>query len=202
MRSYGGNLLYRYFVNDTVVVRAVRTIYKGEQVTENYGPIFTASRREERRATLASQYWFQCQCICCQEDWPTFENMANDMFSFRCRFCHRSLGKSNDETALGLLLECRYCSRPTNILKSLKDLQASEGEYTRAMDFMAKGRESAAVGILLQNIALLDSILLPPFRDYHLCQEAVRKCFLSLGNKTFGGRKGISSATSTVIQFK
>ncbi|CAG7827849.1 unnamed protein product [Allacma fusca] len=176
--------IVRYFVNDTVVVRAVRTIYRGEQVTENYGPLFTGSTRKERRTTLENQYWFECQCICCREDWPTFENMELDSFRFRCSFCHSFLGKSNEEASMGLLLECRKCSRPTNILKSLKDLQASEGKYNKALELLEKGREQTALGILLQNISLFDSILLPPFRDYHLCQEAVRKCFLTLGNKT------------------
>lgn len=32
-------------------------------------------------------------------------------------------------------------------------------------------------------LSLLHKHLVPPFKDYHLCQQAIGRCILSLGNK-------------------
>lgn len=33
-------------------------------------------------------------------------------------------------------------------------------------------------------LSLLHKYLVPPFKDYHLCQQAIRQCILSFGNKS------------------
>ncbi len=151
-------------------------------MTENYGPIFTQSPKAERQAHLKSRYWFECNCIACHGDWPLFENLSRDTLSFRCTNCRAFLCNTTSDS-LGLFLRCARCLKPTNILKSLKTLQNSEGKFNQAMEFLDKGRLETASGILLENMQLFDSILLPPFRDYHWCQEGLRKCYLPLGNK-------------------
>ena len=34
----------------------------------------------------------------------------------------------------------------------------------------------------LKIMNLLDEYLAPPYKDYHLCQQAIRTCFLLMGN--------------------
>lgn len=46
-----------------------------------------------------------------------------------------------------------------------------------------RGMEQNALDIYLEILTLLHRHLAPPFYDYHLCQQAIRKCMLSLGNK-------------------
>jgi hypothetical protein len=43
-------------------VQAIKNIFKGEEICENYGPIFFHSAREDRRSRLLKQYWFECNC--------------------------------------------------------------------------------------------------------------------------------------------
>ena len=42
----------------------------GEEVSDNYGPVFYFKPRVQRQAELAARYWFNCACPPCQGDWP------------------------------------------------------------------------------------------------------------------------------------
>lgn len=55
--------------------------------------------------------------------------------------------------------------------------------FKQASRDMDKGNYQAALGIYLEILTLLDSVMKPPFPDYHICQQAIRKCMLTLGNK-------------------
>lgn len=39
-----------------------------------------------------------------------------------------------------------------------------------------------AIPIFLRLLQLLEEILVPPFKDYYVCQEKLRTCFLMMGN--------------------
>ncbi|CAL8135307.1 unnamed protein product [Orchesella dallaii] len=173
--------IVRYFINDTVVVRTVRTIRPGEEVTENYGPCFITHEKKERKGTLWEQFWFDCECVACNQDWPTFDKLTSEGLRFRCEHCGAYVSKMDEN--LGLLFKCRRCAQPVNVLKSLKALQESESKYNQAMKFFENGDESNGLGILLENISLLDRYLMAPYKDLHMCQEHVRKCFLNIGNR-------------------
>ena len=74
----------RYYVKDWLVVRAIRGISQGEEICENYGPIFFSTPRSSRRERLAAQYWFQCECRACAQDWPLMLDMDTQTFNLRC----------------------------------------------------------------------------------------------------------------------
>jgi len=52
---------------------------------------------------------------------------------------------------------------------------------TRLMD---EGEVRQAMDKYMKILSLLDNTLAPPFRDFHLCQQAIRHCMLSFGNKS------------------
>lgn len=55
--------------------------------------------------------------------------------------------------------------------------------YRQASMESDRGKLQKAMEIYLEILKLLYRHLAPPFYDYHLCQQAIRKCMLSLGNK-------------------
>lgn len=75
--------LYRYFVGPNIVVRAIKNIKEGEEVSENYGPIFTTVLKAKRQADLINQYWFECNCPPCKDDWPSYEQMTENYMRFK-----------------------------------------------------------------------------------------------------------------------
>merc|ERR1719334_898910 len=70
--------IVRYYVEDWVVVQAIKNIFKGEEICENYGPIFFHSPREDRQMRLEKQYWFKCACVACKENWPLMHEMTDE----------------------------------------------------------------------------------------------------------------------------
>nr|CAD7269498.1 unnamed protein product [Timema shepardi] len=110
------------------------------------------------------------------------------------------------------MVQCPTCRGYTNILKGLKTLQDTDAMFkvatslaekdrvsealgkfldilsdTDAMfkvatSLVEKDRVSEALGKFLDILSVLDKTLVPPFRDYHLCQQSVRTCMLKLGN--------------------
>ena len=75
--------IVRYYVEDHVVVQAIKNIRKGDEICENYGPIFFHSDKEDRVQRLEKQYWFKCACVACTENWPTMHDMTQDVLNFR-----------------------------------------------------------------------------------------------------------------------
>lgn len=74
--------LCRYFIGTTMVVRAIRSISSGEEISENYGQIFTTTPESERKRKLRLQYFFDCNCEACREHWPLLEKIDPTILRF------------------------------------------------------------------------------------------------------------------------
>lgn len=116
---------FRYFQGNTVVGRAIRKTAVAEMVAENYGPNFTSTPKNERQDILKKQYWFNCNCIACEEDWPLFDEMDDTKMRFQCETtgCKNVLIIPTD--TMKFMALCPNCNQTMNLLKGLKALQVS-----------------------------------------------------------------------------
>lgn len=73
----------RYFKGTSVYVHAIKNIQPGMQVSENYGPLYTQSPREERQDQLKDLYWFECTCDPCLSNWPVYDEFKGGILRFR-----------------------------------------------------------------------------------------------------------------------
>ncbi|CAF4836224.1 unnamed protein product [Pieris macdunnoughi] len=173
----------RYFSGPYIIVRSVKNIKKGEEVAENYGPIFTMTSKEERQATLKDQYWFDCTCEPCQQNWPRYDQMNETYMRFRCdsgQPCPNVLPVAHDCTEF--MVKCGLCQQFTNILKGLKALQDTEVMYRLGRAAMEEGKYGEALKKLVEVLKLYDSTLAPPYKSYYDCVQDLRRCMLSFGN--------------------
>ncbi|KAI4479584.1 hypothetical protein M0804_010981 [Polistes exclamans] len=173
----------RYFIGTTIIVRAIRTIEEGEEISENYGPIFTTMPESVRKRNLRVQYWFDCKCKACIGHWPLLEEIDPTIFRFKCdsgKSCGNVLPISTNTDEF--MINCPKCGKNTNILKGLKALQDTDMLFKVASRHLEDGQHNEALETYLKILKLLDETLSLPIRDYHLCQQGTRLCMLALGN--------------------
>lgn len=75
--------IVRYFKNTSVHVVSIRNLKTGEQVCENYGPLYSQNSRDERQQKLKKFYWFDCQCEACEQNWPIYSDMNTNEIRFK-----------------------------------------------------------------------------------------------------------------------
>ena len=163
-------------------VRTVKNIKSGSLVAENYGQLFTQNPRTERQLVLKEQYKFVCNCQACKENYPLFKDMDNNYMRYRCDnvSCKNVLifpFEIND-----FMIKCTECGEFTNIMKGLKMMQDTETLFRFATRSHENGEIENALSKYVEMINLLDQFLVPPYRDFHLCQQGIRNCLLEFGN--------------------
>ncbi len=58
------------------VVRIIRPVRRGEEVSIDYGFDFYANPLEARQKRANSQYHFACRCLACLNNWPTYNDLV------------------------------------------------------------------------------------------------------------------------------
>ena len=80
--------------------------FLGEEITENYYPYYTHMPRRERIPWLFDHYRFNCDCVACENDFPTRREMKDDDLFFRCQKCRYPIPKSVKKSEI----RCEKCS--------------------------------------------------------------------------------------------
>ncbi|XP_051161760.1 SET and MYND domain-containing protein 4-like [Leptopilina boulardi] len=171
----------RYFVGRNIVIKALRTLKPGEVVAENYGPIFTKRNLIDRQRTLGGRYWFQCSCIACRENWPTFENMTSDSVRLKCPTlnCNKLLGQPREKNKL---IKCLGCQKKVNLDGQLDELTNCLTLYTEGLDLMELEKPKDAVNKFKKALKIFHKIASPPHRMTHLAEIAMATCMADAGN--------------------
>ncbi|CAK9796407.1 SET and MYND domain-containing protein 4 [Anthophora plagiata] len=178
--------IIRYFVGTTMVVRAIRSISVGEDVSENYGQIFTTTPEAERKRKLRWQYWFDCNCEACTQHWPILEKLDTTILRFKCgtgQKCGNILPVRTDTEEF--MIKCPKCDKNTNLFKALKALQDTDVIFKTASRYMNERKYQEALKHFLEILKLLDENLTLPIKDYHIFQESIRLIMLSFGNVAY-----------------
>ena len=63
---------------------------------------------------LKSQYWFDCNCISCQDNWPLMHEMTDEYLNFKCPAC--GAGVPFETSSNNVALKC-VCGTPVPLLK-------------------------------------------------------------------------------------
>lgn len=167
----------RNFYADVCVVRAIKSIRSGCEVSDNYGAVYAVQSREERQKKLRPQYFFDCRCEACTGDWPTFAEIKPDPPNWHCSRCYSPLRTSGES-----VVRCVKCRAEQNLILKLNELAESDKAYRVAFDRLLKCEVAEALPNLLNHLATMDRLLCLPCMDYSCCQEAVKQCFSIMAN--------------------
>jgi len=114
----------------TGVLRATRTIYPSERVFDNYGYFYHVENKEHRQQSLAAQYFFECNCTACKEDWPTYRDLARREPSYNCYACSNWLGSNPEKVK-----KCPKCKKDTGpVAKVARRIQDLQKDFRSIMD--------------------------------------------------------------------
>lgn len=62
----------RFSRSREMIMCAAYPIQKGEQLLDNYGQHYAIMGKSKRQEGLLKQYYFECNCIACEWDWPPY----------------------------------------------------------------------------------------------------------------------------------
>ena len=109
---------------------------------------------------LEKQYWFKCQCVACQENWPTMHEMTQDVLNFRCNQCGDSAPFHTSSNMPSL--RCG-CGTNINLFKGLKDLADTELLSESANTELQANNLEKAQKMYTELLKKYDSIIAPPY---------------------------------------
>lgn len=66
----------RHCYGDVLVVSVIRPIRRGEEILDNYGYHYATLSMDERRSKLRHQYFFDCACRACTQQWPLYHDIT------------------------------------------------------------------------------------------------------------------------------
>lgn len=165
------------------MLRAVRFIPAGGEVTDCYGEHYCTSDIETRAASLQQQYYFHCGCEACQQHWPTYFRLLEGC-KLKCVKCHLPI-----DLNVG---RCHKCN--LDYLKVSKD-KASDTvtynwreillqhelavtEYEGAYKSVLEGTVSSdVIRKICYLIEFTDRYIHMPCKAYAEAQETLKRCF-------------------------
>jgi hypothetical protein len=166
----------RHSAGRTCIVRAVRTIKKGEEIVDNYGPHFLSDNLEERQKHLETQYFFRCTCEACTEKWPTVDKLEN-VTQYKCIHCSVNIGPN-----ISNLKTCLHCKKKYDYDKITKRLHTLSRDYSRALEDLLQRRFHKCLRTCIEYCNVMDSVVVHPNKPFVRCQQAVTLCWSLMGN--------------------
>ncbi|KAL9956585.1 hypothetical protein ACROYT_G038079 [Oculina patagonica] len=174
----------RNFYGDTCVVRAIKNIPVGHEISDNYGTLSAVSVKSERHDKLKSQYYFTCQCGACKENFPLYSEIPSTASPvFKCENCRTPLHHVDICKDSGMLAACPQCQRTYNLSEIRATLTDSTDLFQQAMDtLLLKADVEGTLSVFISHLRLLEKIVCRPWKDYNNCQEAIKQCYSIMGN--------------------
>ncbi|GAB1604987.1 SET and MYND domain-containing protein 4-like [Argonauta hians] len=165
----------RHTYGNVCVVRAIHFIPKGTEVVDSYSILYPVDDKEKRDAELGRQYFFDCSCVACVNDWPLYDDIPNHSPYFKCEKCYHVLGQFENEDQDS---DCRNCGARQVLSYRVKELMKIEPKFDSVFNEVLLGDYSDEIfTFILSHLSLLESWISRPWQDLNKCQEALKQIY-------------------------
>lgn len=166
----------RNFRGSRCQIRALQNIKKGEEIYDNYGVLYAVNELKERRQKLKEQYFFECNCLPCRNDWPLYEKIDNQLEMLKL-LCYECKNKNSDR------YECTDClSQYDNMKLHQHNAQTALRNFLNInsdFDLNDKVIVTSIENMMRFFCKYLDLLHLHevqrPFQDYNNYEEAIKQ---------------------------
>uniref|UniRef100_A0A1A9WRC4 MYND-type domain-containing protein n=1 Tax=Glossina brevipalpis TaxID=37001 RepID=A0A1A9WRC4_9MUSC len=168
----------RYFVGKNLILTATKPHHPNEVIAENYGPIFTKINLKERQRSLRGRYLFSCNCMACQENWPTLQKLDKQVRLWCPSVnCNNVLQFPKD---LAKDVRCARCRKNVSLKESVARLIKVEELYREAAQAMQEQKVHQAIELFKEGINDFFEIAVLPHKDTLIAQLSLMKCLAAL----------------------
>ncbi|XP_064095006.1 SET and MYND domain-containing protein 4-like [Macrobrachium nipponense] len=180
----------RFSYGSTVILRAIRFIPRGAEVTDSYGEHYGLKPLTQRRSVLQQQYYFECKCEACENNWPTYLSLS-DKYKLKCLMCSKKIDSKGKCTKCKVsFTELLSKNEIVPYMCNQKDVEKAVEEgvtnYESAYEKIISGDNSSEMKDSLCNIiSLIDKFVSQPCKTYFEAQETLKHYFERQGSCVF-----------------
>jgi len=172
----------KYNEGSKVVGIVSKPIKKGEEVSDNYYPAAPFMEKTERREWLKEHYWFQCECIACEESLPLMKDMPDHPTLFICqKCCEKNLSKEVNH--------CDICGNLFDYNETIKKIHEIRDRITSTVNiYFSSTRADASVlaDVLKRDFTNLRNIVAHPYKFLIIAEQQYLKSIKQVfGNHIF-----------------
>ncbi|EFN83374.1 SET and MYND domain-containing protein 4 [Harpegnathos saltator] len=161
------------FVDQYLIVRAMKDIQAGEEVSNCYGPNFRRMSREHRQEILKNQYGFECRCDPCVM--PEYENFMERFHAIKCPECGGALEEFHSYS-----MHCLDCGA-TPYINCQIELKNAVTAFDAAQIYIELEREEEAVVKLKECLSIRRNLLYKYHQDLTATLDILGKVYAIMG---------------------
>ena len=176
MSNHGcANNTIRNNVGFNGVIRAAKTIQNGEEILDNYGHYFQIKSKAERRSNLKAQYFFDCMCDACRNNWPTYKELPSGNIQFVCFGCKSDVKKASDK-------KCSKCKKELKLAKLVRLISNFHDDVSRALPSLNEGNVNTYLTHFTNILREMEGRVKQPCKEFIICENLISQCYGLLGN--------------------
>ena len=165
------NIELTYYGQNCVAV-ATRDIKPGEPLLNYYSMSYYTNPKKERQMYIQMQFYFDCQCEACVNDWPLWEAVECRVPVLLCGHCGGDM-----PTVQPVVIDCPSCKESQDMGEVLYRLQMSHELFSMAMKDTLQWRHDAALPVLEEHLRMMQTYIKRPWRDFISCQATLKQIY-------------------------